>query len=54
MVQIGSVELFTNSAQNLIGTPTDHGLPIGQGPNTPIFWTAAPTKWANSYRVYRV
>jgi hypothetical protein len=43
-MHIGGLELFDQqSGSDLIGIPTDHGLPIGEGPNTPIFWTAAPT-----------
>jgi hypothetical protein len=43
-MHIGGLELFDQqSGSDIIGIPTDHGLPIGEGPNTPIFWTAAPT-----------
>jgi len=42
-MKIGSLELFEDSALLQLGIITDHGLPIGQGPNVPLLWTAAPT-----------
>lgn len=43
-MRIGSLtfESATGSGNSLLGTPTDHGLPIGQGPDVPIVWTDAP------------
>lgn len=42
-MKFGSLELFEQTGSSLIGIPTNHGLPIGQGPNNPILWTSPPT-----------
>lgn len=42
-MRFGSLDLFENTTQGSLGIPTDHGLPIGQGPDVPLIWTNAPT-----------
>jgi len=48
MARIGSLHILS-SGLNVedfnakLGAQTEHGLPIGEGPNNPFNWTAAPT-----------
>jgi hypothetical protein len=48
MARIGSLNILSSgiSIDDLnakLGVQTQHGLPIGEGPNNPFNWTAAPT-----------